>query len=163
MILLLMLPTIHVLNPLWLMSFPGVGHKIGSILFHLIKKPNQEEFGLPCDMHVFVIARAVHWVNDGDIDLDTVSESLEQWSPQSHWYKTNVVLGGLGQLLTRGNAEQAQKLVDMLLDDEITRQWIVSVCTCAYYREAAYRCVQDALEKDSSLKDCDLVNAKYSV
>ena len=67
----------------------------------------------------------------------------------------NIVLAGLGQVLMRGTADDAQCLVDQLLRSPVTRNWIVGVCTCAYYRDCAFRYVASAMDEDKSLKEFD--------
>ena len=99
----------------WLQAIPGVGPKIGNVMFHVVKKPGQPDCGIPADIHVFAIARASRWVNDGDVEAHLVAQSLEQWVPRDRWCKMNIVLAGLGQVLVRGAVDDAQCLVDQLL------------------------------------------------
>jgi endonuclease III len=141
----------------WLRALPGVNQKIASVEYHLSKKEKEPEGGVPTNVHVFAMARADHWVNDGDRMPQQAAATLESWIPNERWYETNMKLGGVAQLITRGNEAETQLFVDALLKDPRTRRWIVVVCTSAHYRDKAMKYVQDAMEEDPRLALLDPV------
>lgn len=138
-------------DPLWIEALPGVGNKLLSMIMYL-GFDKQEVVAV--DSHVFGTARGTHICNDGDVKEEMVALALQQFVPKDLWYLVNMEIASMGQILDRAPAHVAQAYVDALLDNDLTRRWIVTVCTCPLYYVQACKFVEKAVEMDESLRDC---------
>jgi hypothetical protein len=116
-----------------------------------MKAAFKEDFGIPVDSHVFGVARADQWVNDGDTKSEHVMETLKSWLPRNYWYKANMEIAGLGQILDRGGND-AERLVQELLNSVTTRQFIVRVCSSPLYVDRAFGYIQKQVNRSQKLK-----------
>ena len=136
----------------WILALPGIGRKMtAAIMSEAFSIP----WGIATDSHLFAIARAVNWVNDGDRTDNLVSRTLQQWVPSDSWYKMNMLMAGLGQILDR--SERAGDLVRRLLRDKKVKPWIVRVCTSPHYCRRAYKFVEEEITMRGSELACHVL------
>ena len=113
-------------TPNWILALHGVGPKIMSVV---MQSAFGVTWGIPVDSHAFGISRGLQYVNDGDNNENLAAETLQSWLPKKHWYQFNMELASLGQVLDRGEGDDPQTLVNALLKNSVTKEWIVQVCT----------------------------------
>jgi endonuclease III len=97
-----------------------------------------EAWGIPSDTHVMTMARAANLVSDTDTNETKVSKRLETMIVRGQrWYDTNQEFASLGQLLQTKSSDSGptKVLVQALLKDSVTREFIKKVCRAGVYRE----------------------------
>ena len=147
-------------DPLWIMALHGVGPKICSVV---MKAGFGVDIGIPTDSHAFGIARADQMVYDGDITEAMVALRLQEWLPKSHWYLFNMEMASLGQVLDRGEEQEATRFINALLEDDVTKHWIIRICTSPLYVDRATKYILPAIAKDKTLSKHVLCKPKSSL
>jgi endonuclease III len=118
-----------------LFDWLGWGYKITSVIMWT---GFNEAWGIPSDTHVMTMARAANLVSDTDTTETKVSKRLETMIVRGpRWYDTNQEFASLGQLLQMKSLDSGptKVLVEALLKDSVTREFIKKVCRASVYRE----------------------------
>jgi endonuclease III len=113
----------------------GWGYKITSVIMWT---GFNEAWGIPSDTHVMTMARAANLVSDTDTNETKVSKRLETMIVKGQrWYETNQEFASLGQLLQVKSSDSGptKVLVEALLKDSVTREFIKKVCKAGVYRD----------------------------
>jgi endonuclease III len=113
-----------------MLSFPGVGAKIGLLTVHTVFQLVQ---GVPCDVYLCRVFSVLGWAphltgfipetartalksNEPNYDYEFCRGAIERWFPRELWGSLNVTWAGLGQLMAD---EGTQSRIAEYIDDEV--------------------------------------------